>query len=201
MRATGIDRMNWPIALLMAAMLAILARIAKRAYQFDPPVRGDCDGHLVGIRGWLIVLAIALAVGCIALVTLLVEVVPLTAVDTWSRLTTFGTDSYNAFWAPLILFQLVMAIGRLTLLALLAVVFFQRRTSFSWFVVLYLGWNCLSFTIQTVLMRQIPVIPLKPQDYQGLIETYLGCAMWIAYVLRSRRVKSTFVKRWRGNGE
>ena len=195
--AKGFDRMNWPIALLALAAFAIWSWLAVVVYRFEPPLRNDYDDdleRLQGIRGWLLLLAFGLLIAPIRIGSLLGVSIKAMSADTWARLTTYGSASYHAAWAPLLLFELVANLGLLMFSLLLLVLFFQRRRSFPIVGIAIFSAGFLVQGADLMLASLLPMVSVDSKDYAALVRTCFSIAIWSAYLLRSRRVKWTFVK-------
>jgi transglutaminase-like putative cysteine protease len=195
-RASGFDRMNWPVALLGLAMLGLWSWLAVAIHRYDPPPSSERDDRWVGIAGWLIVLAIALVWRPVAFGSELLLVAKTISIDKWSLLTTYGSSSYNALWAPLLLFELAVASMELVLSLLLLRLFFQRRSSFPRVAILLLVVGVVLQMVDHMLAGLLP-IKYDPAKVVRIVQTTVGVLAWSTYLLRSRRVKATFVKRYR----
>src|SRR4030042_1007320 len=81
------------------------------------------------IGGWLILVAIGLIFTPIRLLVVVVkDLLPVLSGDVWSRLTTPGTESYHALWAPLLIFEMVGNCLFILFSIIIAIFFFQKRT-------------------------------------------------------------------------
>lgn len=90
------------------------------------------------------------------------------------------------------------AIGNIVLLALslfLAFLFFSKKKQFpKWFIGITLG--TLGFIAIDTLSAPLLTDALsysEPAHFKDLVQTAIGAAIWIPYMLKSRRVKNTFV--------
>jgi transglutaminase-like putative cysteine protease len=195
--ASGLDRMNWPVALLALGMLGFFAWLASRVYRYDPPPAGDRGNRLVGIDGWLVVLALALLLRPLVFVSSLIRLAPAMSIDRWAALTTYGHPSYNALWAPLLLFELAAAIAQLVFSLLLLVLFFRRRSSFPRAAMLLMAVSLVIRVADLMLATLLPAVTVDPRDVSQVVGGAVGVALWLAYLWQSERVKSTFVRRYR----
>ena len=197
---TGLDRMNWPIAMLTLALLAIWGWLAARAYRHDPPPQllGRDSAH--GIGGWLVLVAIGLMISPFLIGRTLFDIAGAMSSDTWAALTTFGGASYHALWAPLLLAELVVDLGLMVFAVLLLILFFQRRTCFP---KLMIGFYIASALVQggdMLMSSLIPSSTVADKEYVTLVRVVIASIIWSAYMMKSRRVKATFVRRYRGQG-
>ncbi|MEP6634288.1 MAG: DUF2569 family protein, partial [Luteimonas sp.] len=197
-RLSGLDRMNWPVAMLALALLAIWGWLAALAYRYDPPAQHAGRDSPEGLGGWLVLVAIGLMISTFIIGRTLLNLASAMSADTWGALTTFGGASYHALWAPLLLVELVANLGQLVFGALLLVLFFQRRTCFPKLMVGFYIASALLQCTDVMMSILLPAIPVTPKDYGTLVRVVIASILWSAYMLRSRRVKATFVRRYRG---
>lgn len=194
---TGLDRLNWPVVMLALALCAIWGWLALLAYRHDPPAQAAAPGSPEGLGGWLVLVGFGLISSPVMIGRTLVEVAGAMSIDTWSALTTFGGTAYHALWAPFLLFELAFNLGQLVFAGLLLMLFFQRRTSLP---KLLIGFYLASAVLQAadvMLSSLIPAITITPEDYASLVRVWVVSLIWSAYLLKSRRVKATFVRRYR----
>lgn len=193
---TGLDRINWPVAMLALALLAIWGWLAVLAYRYDPPAwQADRDSP-EGLGGWLVLVAIGLVISPFIIGHGLFDLAGAMSADTWAALTTFGGASYHALWAPLLLVELVANLGQLVFAILMLVLFFQRRTCFP---KLMIGFYIAAAVLQgadLMMSSLLPTIQVTAKDYASLARVVISSIIWSAYLLRSQRVKATFVRRY-----
>jgi transglutaminase-like putative cysteine protease len=194
----GMDRMNWPVAMLALAMLAIWGWLAALAYRYDPPARQVGRDGPEGLGGWLVLVAIGLVISPFIIGRALIDLAGALSADTWAALTTFGGANYHALWAPFLLVELVANLGQLVFAVLMLLLFFQRRTCFP---KLMIGFYIASAALQgtdLMMLSLMPTIPVTAKDYGTLVRVIVTSIIWSAYLVRSRRVKATFVRQHRG---
>ena len=195
---TGMEQMNWPVAMLALAVLAIWGWLAALAYRYDPPAQHAGPDDPEGLGGWLVPVAIGLVISPFIIGRALIDLAGAMSADTWAALTTFGGASYHALWAPLLLVELVANLGQLVFAVLLLVLFFQRRTCFP---KLMIGFYVASAVLQgadLMMSSLVPAISVTEKEYGTLVRVIVTSAIWSAYLFRSRRVKATFVRRYHG---
>lgn len=149
-----------------------------------------------GLRGWLLLLLLGLVLTPLRTVwsmTAMLE--PVLQPGVWTELTEPGHAAYHALWAPLIVGE---AAGNLLSLALglVALWLFLRRSRQAPRVVIgLLVWSLLFSIADLAAAGLIPLIP--PPTTEALIEALVApavaVAIWVPYLLRSRRVRATFV--------
>jgi hypothetical protein len=197
------EDVNWT-TLLLATVYSILMLVgAAHLYRLRarpvPPVIPEyelnlVEGHLIGLRGWLILAGLTLVLNPFLIGFTLGKLSPVYSLDSWRSLTDPAASSYHALWAPMLLFELL---GNLTLLALsilLIVLFFQRRRIFPILFIITLLFGAAIATVDHFGAQQIPRVAQATRGLSEPIPSYVACLLWIPYMLVSRRVKATFVK-------
>jgi len=148
------------------------------------------------IGGWLILIAIGLIFAPIRLlVVLFKDLLPALSVDTWSRLTTPGTESYHPLWAPLLLFEILGNCLFILFPIIIAVFFFQRKRFVPRLIIVLLLANLVFVAIDYFAANLIPFVAAQ-EDMGSLVElirVLIASAIWVPYLLVSKRVKGTFV--------
>lgn len=194
--ASGMDRINWMLLLVSLMVLAIMIWLALKIYRHDPPAYGaNPHSSLRGLGGWLIIPAISVTILPVASLVGLYTSLDAFAADTWSNLTTFGSDAYHALWAPVLLFELVGMLGLLVFEVMLLVMFYQRRSSFPKIYIAFLWISAAHLLIDAGLTTLIPDAEAGAGGYSSLPRTLIGSAIWTGYFLQSVRVRNTFVER------
>jgi hypothetical protein len=198
-KAKSLSTFNWAVAtgaFCFFATASLLAysyfRRSKLTQQLPPPV--DAPARLNGIGGWLILLAIGQVLLPLRFVKTIWDVVPATmSTSSWRALTDPIESSYNAWWAPALLFELFLNIGALVFAVLLLALFFTKKAAWRRAYVLFLISFFLGAMLDTVLVNRIPSaaqpILTSVADFVPIV---LGAAIWIPYVSLSKRVKATF---------
>ena len=189
---------NWAVG---AAVLCFFCTASFFAYRYfrnsklpqtmPPPV--DAPG-LNGIGGWLILLAIGHVLLPLRFVKTLFDIVPTTInTSSWRVLTDPIEPTYNAWWGPTLLFELFFNLAMLLFAALLIALFFTKKAAWRRAYVLFLVVNLAGVVLDTVLAGRIPSAaqPILT-SLRDLAPTVVAVAIWIPYVLFSKRVKATF---------
>lgn len=149
-----------------------------------------------GIGGWLVLVAIGLVARPVVSVVSLVRMAPALSAEAWAGLTAPGGSAFHPLWAPLLLFEVAANVALAVADVLLAVLFFQRRRAFP------RGFIALLVAQVVVALVDLAGTAAVPGDGAGssaaqvrlVVSTLVASAVWIAYLLRSRRVKLTFVR-------
>jgi len=148
------------------------------------------------IGGWLILVAIGLIFAPIRLlVVLFKDLLPALSADTWSRLTTPGTEAYHPLWAPLLFFEIIGNCLFILSPIIIAVFFFQRRRFVPRLFIVLLLANLVFVTIDYFAVDLIPFVAAQEDlgSLKELIRALIACAIWVPYFLVSKRAKGTFV--------
>lgn len=196
--STLIERVNWLIVALALCLLSGWAWLAYKVYRYDPPPQpGEASGLLSGINGWLVVLAIGMCVAPLRLMYGMWENAPSYSVDTWLSLTSRTGDAYNPLWAPLLIAELAGNLGLLVFALLLALLFFQRRTSFPNVYIAYSVCGLIFLALDLVMMHFIPSFEEKVlrETIVDVVRGAIVALIWSIYLKRSVRARSTFIER------
>lgn len=196
-KPSGFDRMNWPLILLALASFGFWIWLAITTYRYDPVPSSECDKRWVGIGGWLLLPTLGLAVRPLMYGKILANLVVIMDIDRWSQLTTYGGHAYNVLWAPLLLLQLINNSGQFVFSLLLLLLLFKHRSNFPRIAVWVLMSGAAVHIVILSLEGLIPSIKTDPQASTQAVVGLISSAFWAAYLLRSQRVKATFVRRYR----
>jgi hypothetical protein len=183
------------------AVLPILSIIAGMFIMFiiyqryDPkPARYMVHGSPIG--GWLMLLALGTVLSPIRIIIDLVKDPDLFAGSTWFVMLSAKRYAFSAY---LIISQ-VCNIFRLLFAVLLAILFFQRRTSFPMLMTIQLVMSFVISLIDTSVARSM-VDDVSEYGYSDAGRALLVAVIWAPYLNISQRVKDTFVVRTRDHSE
>ncbi|HEV2672184.1 MAG TPA: DUF3857 domain-containing protein [Gemmatimonadales bacterium] len=196
---TAPGALNWPVLLagLFAVAIACMAavRVSRselalaRAGSVTADTPMEVCGDPVGLGGWLVLVGIGVTLSPLRILLSIAKTLPSYSASTWAVLTTPGTDSYQALWAPLLLSELVMNIALLVFACLLAYLYYARKKQFP---IVFIGVMCGSVLINlldAVFTGLLPVSESASTNRAVIVQALI----WIPYMLRSRRVRNTFV--------
>lgn len=192
-----VDRFNWLVALVGILLLLIFGWVSIRLYHYDPPAAPSAgEARLQGISGWLLLPAIGVLLAPLRIGSALLNNLSLYAVDTWSALTTWGSAQYHAMWAPVLLFELASNVALVVFGLLLAVLFYQRRSSLP---KVYIGFMSTMLALMVIDLALLQCLPEAAQaaGRQGattLAHSLVWAVIWGRYFMVSQRVKATFVR-------
>lgn len=194
---SALERFNWPIGALVVLLATLWSAIAVAAYRRDPPPRPrplpGADSGPQGIGGWLILPTLALVISPFRMLYEMRDLFGVFDAGTWAALTAYGSASYSPLWAPVLLFELAANLGLVIFWLLLAVMFFQRRCGAPrLYIAVILGGIAVRF-VDLLLGGLMPVSPIEPSDWVEIGRDSVAALIWIAYFLRSKRVRATFV--------
>jgi len=190
---------NDPVPLVAkAAQRALLAHTDttqdSAEIQSEPSIQ---EQNYQKIGGWLILVAIGVVVTpFIYLYILYTNFLPIfTDNNTWAVLTTPGTQAYHPMWAPLIIFEILGNVGLFVFSIAVAIAFFQKRRFLPKLYITLLLSVLAFLIIDHLLSQSIPYIASmdNTDSIRGIIRGAATSAVWIAYFLKSERVKGTFV--------
>jgi hypothetical protein len=156
------------------------------------------DAHRYqGLKGWLVLVAIGLIVTPIKLsILLFTSLLPAFREETWSVLTSPGSEKSHPLWAPILIGELSMnAIFIVADLGLL-VLFFTKSRNFPKAVIAFYLANLVFVVADFFVADLIPSVATQadPGSLKELTRTVVGCAIWVPYFLVSKRVKATFIE-------
>ena len=202
---TDETRINWSVlmAALLAAALAVMgaARVSRApvavvsgapASDVVPPaVR---RGEPVGLGGWLILAGFGITISPIRILIGVSKGLPSYSASTWAALTTPGMSRYHPLWAPVLMFELFGNIALVVFTGLTAWLFYTKKRQFPQTFVWVGGGSIVFSVVDMLLMSFLPVTDPGASEWSSLVGRSVAAAIWIAYMLRSQRVRNTFVK-------
>ncbi len=193
---------NWILVLfaLMAAIISI--GLGVLLWRFDPKPIGDAQPYAPkGISGWLALPAIGVAIMPIVIAFTAISESDGFSHSAWTTLTTPGGDAYDPAWAPFILFSVFSVIWMLVHSIVLAVVFFQQRSSAPYvYIALMLGFMLVA-VVNALAIVHLRVADMQKDVVADVVRSVLSGVIWSSYFLRSQRVRATFVRRRRTRHE
>ena len=151
---------------------------------------------LQGLGGWLILVGIGLVItpirGVFTYFPLYKDIFESGA---WDVLTTPGTSAYDPFWATYISLEIIINVGLLIAMVYLTYLFFTKRKQFPKF---FIGIAVFSLVFIIIDASSIKIVlpnePIfDPDTLKELIRTLVAGVIWVPYMLRSKRVKATFI--------
>ena len=151
-----------------------------------------------GLGGWLILVGIGVVLSPIRLLMTHVPIYkPIFEDGTWEALTTAGSQAYHPAWGPLLIgeiaFNLLMLVASLYLIYL----FFSKHYLFPKVFITVVVVSLFFIPLDALLVsRMFPNEPMfDPETAKEFIRTLIAGAIWVPYMLVSKRVKATFIEK------
>jgi hypothetical protein len=109
-------------------------------------------------------------------------------------LTEPGHPRVHALWAPPLLFEFFYNTLAFVFVVLLLALFFRKRFAWKRCFVILMTLSIGGVFVDYALAQRIPdaATAADPQSVREISRTLIGAAIWIPYVLRSKRVQATF---------
>ena len=158
-----------------------------------------------GLGGWLTLLCISLIVTPIWILVESRDTPSMFTDGSWAALTTPGAEAYIPFYKSLMISEACSQFARLLFSVILLILFSREHYLFPRayiaFRVFDLSFHLLdSWLVSLVFEGHADVSMFDTHTVQQLLMTGIPSAVWIPYMLKSRRVKATFVEGKSGAG-
>jgi len=174
-------------AVLLAGAMVLVLRYKPYLRQASVPF----DPARAGLGGWLALVSISVFLTPIGAAFLIAKGAFLLGASNWATLTNPESSAYNAYWAPFLAGTLLFRVFLVVVGSVLASLFLRRHRSFPWLFVVLASGIALVSVIKIVTSPFAPATEKTEDSVQGIVY----CVLWSAYMLRSRRVKATFLGR------
>ncbi len=158
---------------------------------------GSIQKEPEGLGGWLILICLGLFFTIISIASLLsTTYIPFFFDGTWEILTTPGSEVYHELFGPILIYEMVGNTLIMLLAGTLIYLFFTKSPFFPKLAIAYFAGNLLFVGLDLVLVGLIPAVAASGgmESIQALIRSMVGAAIWIPYMLFSKRVKNTFTR-------
>jgi hypothetical protein len=169
--------------------------VPEPSAEVPEPTLAQGEAEPAGVGGFLVLVAIGVFLApVINALVVLVTYPPLFTGPAWAIVTTPGSAAYHALWAPLIIGEISMNVAFIAVGVWLIVLFLRRARRFP---PVYMGYMITS-ALFLFIHSQLLAVVLKGQpalagDNSSLGRAVISAAIWVPYMLSSRRVKNTFV--------
>ena len=194
---------NWSIVSLGAVYSLLVAFGAVTLYRLGrkPPVLPDFEEPLstetspVGLGGWLVLVGLGIVISPIMVGWGMVQSASAYSVSSWHAVTSTATGAQHPLWAPLLIFELLSNLTFIGFCLLLIPLFFNKRATFPKFYIVFLLFRAFEglldhFANQFIFGEK----QAGTQDTRAIFQAIAPCFIWIPYMLKSHRVKATFVR-------
>jgi len=153
--------------------------------------------ELQGIGGWLILVAIGVVIAPIRLLVLYIPIyVPIFTDGTWELLTSVESEFYNPLWAPLLISEMLVNVVLVSVSIYMIYLFFTKHYRFP---MVYIGLMLFSIVFIFIDAWAVSAVLDAPMFYSEtvaeLARSSIGAAIWVPYMLVSKRVDVTFVEK------
>lgn len=173
------------------------------------PARGEITGGPASVRtdvprglgGWLVLLQINMYYSLLLISDYFFQgLLPIYSPETWLSLTSPDGEYYNPHAKRLFVLETLSTAVMLGLLVVAIVLFYRKKAAFPWIMMCYFVLTVL-FDLGTnmVFDRFLTYEDLGGAERDQytktglIIQRFVFCVVWVAYLLRSKRVKNTFV--------
>ncbi|HBN21754.1 MAG TPA: hypothetical protein DD412_00755 [Holosporales bacterium] len=178
------------ISLLFSAFLAL------KIYQYKPPERplAKEGGSPKGIGGWLILLSVGVLLSPILNIGHLLETLPNTlSYNNWLAILDTTLSSFNSVTAPFIIFSLMIDTMIFIFSVLCVFLFFMKKRIFPYlYISLYLA-SSFFLLVDHWVIKHFSLDDLFDSQPSYITKSALGIVIWSLYLLKSKRVKATFI--------
>jgi len=152
--------------------------------------------ELQGLGGWLVLVGIGTVLAPIRMAGLLfVGYAPMFSDGVWASLMTNGSVSYNPLLALLISGEIIVNSAIFLASCYLVFLFFERRLLFP-LIFVYVTLASFIFVVLDSLLASL-IVPGQPifdlETTKSIAQSLIMVAVWIPYMLTSKRVKATFI--------
>ena len=192
-----IHAINWSLIVIIVLIVVIMMYLAWKVYHYNPPARGPVSAEPEGLGGWLVLAMIGLIISPFVLIYTLGQMYPMLTNAQWHALANPATENYHILWQPVILFEVTTNIFSFIFSIMILFLFFGQRSSFPRvYITLQVTIFCL-LLVDHLVSSLLPGIDNMSQtrDLIKLIQTGVFSLFWILYMLKSERVKNTFIRR------
>jgi len=189
---------NWPIFGMAGLVFIASCYLAFRIYMLKlpyptPPISPDLAPY-DGVRGWLILIAIGLFLRIgLYVKSLCTDYTEAWDVGQWNVLTVPGSASYDALWAPTLMFELSFTLLFPVLSVLCLILLFQRRKIFPRVMITFLLLVLVFKIIDEVVAGLIPLVAKQQSGVDSdFLRVIFQTVIWVPYLRYSKRVRATF---------
>ena len=194
----GLGEINLTVLLLAVLTLALAIFGAVRLARSDPPRWfqnvAEPNDKLAGLGGWLILVGVAVCIRPLLVLRTMLEAGSSYSATFWANHTAPGGVNYHPLWAPILLYELVANLVVLVLGSWLVIEFFRRRRWFPPLFILVAAASLVLDLVDVLIANGIPAVQAKGTSWLPQGRALAWTLIWSLYMLKSQRVRSTFIK-------
>ena len=159
-----------------------------------PPI---VNNRYRGIGGWLLLVLLGLAITPFRTLGMVITTyVPIFTSGQFSDLTDPASPNYHALWGVLLPAEVIgnMLLGAAAVVGII-LMFRKSRIFPKWMIGFYL-FNLAFVIADSFVAEMIPAVAAQDMSESGkeITRAVVGTAIWVPYMLVSKRVKATFVE-------
>lgn len=152
------------------------------------------DNNLKGLGGWLILVGIGLIAYALLLPVIIIQVIKILQTEFWQVLTAYQPEIYNSnvysmLWG-VALFDVILFFTNLYVIYL----FFKKHYLFPKLFITLQTCTILSLILSTYIFSLMDDQASFYGIDKSVIKRIIYAVIWITYMLKSVRVKNTFVE-------
>lgn len=198
----GLAGINWLMAVVAAfgfagaVVLGAWGWRATRAPATAPPPL-PLSPELQGLGGWLILVGFGLCVAPFARVGQMAHHWQgFFGLNVWEECAMRGGSQYHPLFGPLLTFEVLGNSALLGFNLLMIGLFFAKHRIFPKAYIVLMSSNALFLLVDEMLSGAVPSVAAQDHGSSrlALVRTVMQALLWSAYMLKSRRVKVTFVR-------
>lgn len=194
----GISTVSWFAILITCITLAFCGFIFYKWNKKEDKSRLIYDADYVpSIGGWLVLLGLGL-VASLLRITVDFFTIGFFYSQLWSAYDIYGV-SQGIVFRLLVAFELIINLLTMSLLVFTIYLFFRKRDIFPKVALLTIGVMFFGPVLDLLLIELsgLRIPEESPESYTELIRTMIFGAIWCSYLVKSDRVKETFVVKYR----
>ena len=191
------DYINWPIILLLvlATLVFIFAACKLYYYQFKQPLPPLEHTPYKGIGGWLIIIGLQIFIVILIIIAALyADLEIIHSLNQWTLLTDPTSTDFHPLRTLLIVIEAIINVFFLVLFCFLFTLFFKHKRLFIHFYII----ATLGFIVTVPTFNILTTFTLNnyftQEELTSGIAAFLKSTVWVWYILKSERVRATFVK-------
>lgn len=185
---------SWLAIIFFLILLTVSSLIAFRIYSYYNLPSYSSNSKEIG--GWLVIVAIGLAVSCIRVFYNIFFSNSYLNEGTWSAV--YNNSVMNKPLFILLSFEFIYNSVLLVFLILLQFLFYNKRNIVPRLIIGLYAINMIFLVVDTgiafTLMPENYTPEMRRKSYNEIIQSIISCGIWIPYFIYSKRVKETFIK-------